>query len=376
MTIRPTVLHVIPSLRGGGAERQLVNVVTATMTSAQHVVCHLGPPSDLGGELEAAGVEVVDLGGESGLRPPHAARRLLPLIDEVRPAVVQTWLRDATLAVYLTRLLRRRGRWVITLHSLEHETSVAATAGVPRWKATLLWLIEVLVARTGGGSYVAVSEAVATSARRSLHVPARRLRVIHNFPGSASRGLPQRASARAALGVPAAAHLVLTVGRHDVQKGHDVLLRAFAQLEVSDDGPLLALVGEGPLAEALCAAADTMGVADRVLLPGQQRDPAPWYAAADVFAFPSRSEGFGLAMAEAMAAGLPVIASAIPAAQELGGGATMFVAPDAVEDLAAALSRLRSAPELRARVAADGLARVRELLDPSVLAARWADAWR
>jgi glycosyltransferase involved in cell wall biosynthesis len=107
--------------------------------------------------------------------------------------------------------------------------------------------------------------------------------------------------------------IVLFLSRLDVKKGIELLLDAFAAIQARVPGACLVLAGDGPAAyvESLKAHAHAVGIASRVLWPGflGGEDKRAALADAEVFVLPSYSENFGLAVAEAMAAGLPVVVS-------------------------------------------------------------------
>ncbi|HEX2826100.1 MAG TPA: glycosyltransferase [Burkholderiales bacterium] len=149
--------------------------------------------------------------------------------------------------------------------------------------------------------------------------------------------------------------VIAALGRLWLEKGHDVLIRAFAA--VAPDYPewRLTIVGEGPEREALTALAASLGVADRVALPGWMDVPEEVLACAGVFVMSSRYEGFPNALLEAMGAGLPVISTACGGTEEMiEEGRNGYVVPiDDVTALAAALRRLLGDPALRERLAAD-----------------------
>jgi len=163
-----------------------------------------------------------------------------------------------------------------------------------------------------------------------------------------------RADARRLLGLPLEASVVGAVGRLDPQKGLDTLVRAFARLHGAGAPPLLALVGEGPQRRELEWLARSLGVADRVRLVGRRADVPRLLPGLDLFVMPSRWEGFGLALAEALAAGVPAVASAVDSLPEVLGDAGRLVAPDEPEALAGALSELLGDADERARLAALG----------------------
>ena len=167
--------------------------------------------------------------------------------------------------------------------------------------------------------------------------------------------------------------VVLGVGRLEHQKGFDLLVRAFARATRLQGGWKLVIAGEGSQRATLRTLADSCGVADRVHLIGRQDDIWPTYAAADVFALPSRFEGFPNALLEAMAAGLPAVAADCPTGpreiirDEHEG---LLVPAEDVEALTRALSRLVGDADLRRRRGAAGAAVV-DRYDADAIQQRW-----
>ncbi len=104
--------------------------------------------------------------------------------------------------------------------------------------------------------------------------------------------------------------LLVAMGRMTVEKGFDILIDTFASLRT--EGVRLAILGEGPERGRLEERARRLGVANRLLLPDFENEFSGWLAHADAFVLSSRSEGFGQAIVEAMAAGTPVIATDCP----------------------------------------------------------------
>lgn len=165
------------------------------------------------------------------------------------------------------------------------------------------------------------------------------------------------AAVRKHVGCAPGERLVVTVGRLERVKGHDVLLDALAILARAVRVRLV-VVGEGERRQELEAQAQRLGIADRVLFTGSvpHESLSAWYSAADVFCLPSRSEGHPNALVEALACGVPSVATAVGAAGDvLSPECGLVVAPEhppaLATALAAALARSWDRTRVRGRVA-------------------------
>ncbi len=144
-------------------------------------------------------------------------------------------------------------------------------------------------------------------------------------------------------GVPQNALLLLSVGELNEGKNHRVILEAAAQLtyQYKKKNVCCMICGIGKLQKRLKEYARSLGIEKQVFLPGYIEDMETVYAAADIFLFPSKREGMPVALMEAMAAGLPVIASDIRGCAELIDPAGGYLsAPDDVAGFAAAAAQL------------------------------------
>lgn len=159
---------------------------------------------------------------------------------------------------------------------------------------------------------------------------------------------------------------IVGVGRLSPQKGFDLLVRAHALVRQSEVAHRLVIVGEGPDRSTLLQLARELGVGSTVLLPGFQANPFPQLAAADLFCLPSRYEGFPLTLLEALALGVPIVAS--DCASELLADGTYgdLVTTGSVHELAVYIERhLRNPVRLRA-AALRGPSRARQYAWPKI----------
>jgi glycosyltransferase involved in cell wall biosynthesis len=256
----------------------------------------------------------------------------------LRPDVVHAQDRRALLAV----TAGRPGAPVVgTFHGLPDAAAGAwLTAGplagrpVPGRAAAAL-AADAALCRLAAATVVP-SASLAGFLRRRLHLPARRLHVIPN-------GVARRAPVE-----PRPVRRIVAVGSFAPPKAVPVLVRAFAGVAGRHPDLTLTLVGDGD-ERALCEAmAAGLGVAGRVTFTGYRTDVAALLAGADAFALPSVNENLPLALLEAMATGLPCVASAVGGVPEALGGAGLLVRPGDHRDLAAALDRLAGDPGLAA----------------------------
>jgi glycosyltransferase involved in cell wall biosynthesis len=140
--------------------------------------------------------------------------------------------------------------------------------------------------------------------------------------------LAPKARKQIVFSVPENTLVVLCVGRLELPKGHDTLLRALSLVP----GAMLALVGDGPLSGQLHALARQLGITSRVRFMGTRMDVPQLLKTADVYVQPSHWEGFGIAALEAMASGMPIVASDVPGlADVVGDAGLLFPVGDEVQ---------------------------------------------
>lgn len=174
-----------------------------------------------------------------------------------------------------------------------------------------------------------------------------------------ARVIPNPVDVEPAPAEPGAASLprpvLVAMGRLVPLKGHDLLLRAFGQLAARFPAWHLAVLGDGPERARLERLRDELGLTGRARFWGTVRDPQAWLRQADLFALPSRQEAFPLALAEALACGVPVVAAEYHAGVRdlvTDGDNGLLVPSEDVGALADALGRLMGDPAQRARLAA------------------------
>jgi glycosyltransferase involved in cell wall biosynthesis len=351
---RPTrVLWLTKGLGPGGAERLLVT--TARRRDRQRLtvrVAYLLPyKSALVGELEAEAVPVACLGYQTplDLRWLVTLRRSL-----VHDPVDVVHAHNPVMAVgakIVARSLPRglRPRVVVTDHNVWH-----GYMPVSRWADGLTSPLD--------DARITVSEAV----RASLPAPIQRrsqvvLQGIEVEQVRAQRA--DRAVVRADLGLDPDALVVGTVANLRAQKAYPDLLAAALEVVGRLPHVRFVAVGQGPLEGEIHALHARLGLGDRLLLVGHRPDAVRVMAACDLFVLASLYEGLGVAVMEALALGLPVVATAVGGVPEVveHGREGLLVPPGRPRELAAALVTLLTDAERRHRMADAAARRGREL---------------
>lgn len=153
--------------------------------------------------------------------------------------------------------------------------------------------------------------------------------------------------------------IILYLGTLEPRKGLDTLIAAFSALDADDARELVIAGKRGWYTEPFFRQVEDLGLGRRIHFTGYVADadlPA-LYSLAQVFVYPSRYEGFGLPVLEAMACGLPVVCSNAASLPEVVGDAALLVAPDDIEALGAAITRMLNDGQLRGHMRARGLKR-------------------
>ena len=304
----PLVLHVVIALDGGGLERLVVDWTNARNERwpGSTWICCLDRPGALAAEVRDEAVASIHarrgrfpfdvaavrrLRCMYGQRQKSAAGANPPLVVHSHNTAAQQY---ATLALV--------GRGIPHVHT-EHGTN-------PHFGGWLQRLRNVWMTRATD-CVVAVSEDTADALVRDQRIPREKIRVIPNGV-SAHRSLSEseRTALRKGLNIDEGTFVIGWTGRLAKEKGQDRLLGAFAGLDAAAHGSsVLLLAGDGRERGALERLAVEFGVQDRVRFAGFRLDGRALLDVMDLFVLPSRSEGLPVALLEAMAAGVPVMAT-------------------------------------------------------------------
>jgi glycosyltransferase involved in cell wall biosynthesis len=340
------ILYLITSSGVGGTELALWHLLRRLDRARwQPTVVSLKPPGEIAGRIRALGIEVFSpgIGEETGsiaaLELLLEARRLPRLLGGRRYDIVHSLLFRAHL---LGRLAARRvgARVVVNSYRSGTEAGSGWLLRADRWTAQRVTRFHLQ------------SAGLAAELCRRLGVSQERTAVIPNGIdlAEADAGLAiGRAEARRRLGLFPTDLAVAYLGRLHQEKGVEHLASAFHALLNAHPAARLLLAGDGPSRRLLEMAVDTLRLGPFVRFLGAVADPWPLLAGADIFALPSLREGMPNALLEAMAAGLPSVATAVGAVPEMvaDGREAFLVSPGDAGALALALVELAARPALR-----------------------------
>jgi len=356
---RLRVLYLIDSLGQGGAEHLLVRYLEALPRAGVDpavVVIQDRDGNPLAGAISELGVPLENLHIDR-LRRRGALARVGAAIDRASPDLVHTQLEFSN--ILGTIAARRRGiPAVATLHTLDRPRPWSRDAVRFRLMARVL--------ATRASRVIAVSHSAAQHFTNRSGAGRRLVTTLHNgielerflrpHPGAAAR-------LRSDLGVPETSRFVVTVAVLRPPKGIDDLIAALPGVVLGVPDTHLVVVGDGPARPDLEQAVAAHGVAGRVHFLGHRADVDEVLAAADVFVLPSHTEALPTVLIEAMAAGLPVVATTVGGIPEMveRGSSALLVPPHQPELLAEAITRVLTSPLQAAAMGTAGrrLARTR-----------------
>ena len=355
------ILHLLDHLGLGGAQTALAALLEAWPAESDQIsVVGLGCAADLRAQLRqtSAVVDVRTLDGNRwSWRPVTQAAAVL---REGQFDIVHTHLCKSICTALWARS-HFRSALIAQLHSDLRRDYLPVRLALRRWHSRLDLL-------------VGVSRHTTDAAARTLDISSAKLHTIH----AALRA--QRTSTAACAPRPwrKPAFVVGFAGRLAAEKGLTYLLQAQAQLQRQQRPLATVFIGDGPLRGPLEQEAAERGLRERVVFAGRQAEPAAWISACDVLVFPSLTEGLPMAVVEAMALGVPVVASHVGGVPEVirQGETGLLVAPRNVADLCRAISALADSPPLRQRLAETARREIVPRFQPHAVARQWRDLYR
>jgi glycosyltransferase involved in cell wall biosynthesis len=297
-----------PAFEEGGGERLYVNLLKDLPHSEVEMTlaCWKIHPSHFVSELPDY-IQVYDLGHSGRFRRelPRLIRETRRLINAERPDIVMAISTEVNWALWLACAFARHRPPIILNEQGSPSGWLTLLRGTNPARAALVTLGYRLLHKRWAARVVCVSEAVRRDLIDTFGSRASHLVTIPNpLDISAVRRAANETVADRAL--EGDAPIIVSAGRFFFQKGYDVLIRAFAMVARESDARLV-IVGDGPERPALERLIDELDIKERCFLVGYRDNPFPFVARGTVFALPSRTEGFGYVLVEAMALGVPVV---------------------------------------------------------------------
>jgi glycosyltransferase involved in cell wall biosynthesis len=355
------IVHTEASCGWGGQEIRILTEAAGFLRRGHEV--HLLCPREarIYDEARQRGVPVTALPiARKGLRGVLAVYRWL----RANPAdVVNTHSSTDTWLVAIARLFLRKPPPIVRTRHI--------SAPIPK-NAASRWLYT-----RATRHIVTTGERLRETLVRENGFPAVRITSIPTGIDTGRFTSGDQASARSKLGLPLDTPIVGIVATLRSWKGHRYLIEAMA--EPRNAGARLVIVGDGPQREAIRSQVQSLRIADRVILTGNQSDVLPWLNAMDIFVLPSyANEGVPQAILQAMACGLPVVTTPVGSIAEAvrDGETGLIVAPRRADELAAGIARLLDSVELRRKLGSAAAAFARRNFGIDHMLDRMEDVFR
>jgi glycosyltransferase involved in cell wall biosynthesis len=366
------VMHVITRLTMGGSSENTVSQIEALDRVGYASTLVLGPQSEpkIVETARRRGCRVLEIEGlvreVSPARDVAAVLQLWRLFRRARPAIVHT---HTSKAGFVGRL----AAWLAGVPAVIHQPHGHIFYGYwSRPRTAMFVALERIAAHWTDTIVTLTRREVEEHLERGIGRATQYAVVPSGVPTQALRAqAPPRAEARARLGLPPEAFVVAGVGRLVPIKGFDLLVGALADVAARVPDTHVLLIGEGADRAALEARAAALGVADRLHITGSVTDVMAWLAGADVLAAPSRNEGMGRVLVEAMTLGLPVVGTRVGGIGDVivDKECGLLVPPDDAGALADALVELGRDASRRAKLGAAAPARAEAFSTPVAAAA-------
>jgi len=359
------ILHIIETLGYGGAER----VLTYSLKNINRnkfsikVVC-LSGPLNFKKEIEDYGINVICLNAKNLYSFYRIILRLCILIIKEKPDVVHTQLFFANIYGRIASKIAGIKNIITTLQNPDYtyENNGKLTYAIRK-------LIDKYTGKFYNTAFIAVSDFVKKDFEKQLNF--KDIKVLYNcIDNSVFNKHNNVDTKRIEFGLSNNDIIILNIGRLHPQKGQICLIEAFNLIYKNNNRYKLLIVGNGPLENALKNKAKELSLENVVIFLKNRQDVFDIMGISDIFVFPSIYEGLPLALVEAMASGLPVIASKIDVLKEIveDGVDGILVENSDYAKLAKAISGLIDNPELRGYLGKNAKEKAIKLFDSTAYA--------
>lgn len=341
---KTAVLYFITELSIGGAQMVLLHLLSQLDRErfTATVACLYNGEGAVAQQIRALGISVVDLGMQRKWRL-DSLWRLWLLLRRTKPQILHTWMFHANLPGRLISRLAGVPVIISSEHTMGQEHIWRLRLN--RWTAFLI------------DAVICVSPQVAEFAQQQIRLPAAKVITISNGVDLARfADAPTASVARHRFQLPQKGVILGAVGRPRPVKGYRDLIDAFRLCISHEPNLYLVFVGDGPERPALMRQAEAYRLAERIIFLGDQEDIPAVMAAFDLLVLPSLWEGLPMVALEAMAAKLPVIATAVGGTPDvvIHNETGLLVPPADPAALAAAIQTLMHSPLQRQQLGEAG----------------------
>lgn len=360
------IVHVVHSFGVGGLENGVVNLINRLDEHFEHTVLCLSRSGAMAERLLDRRVAVIEM-----KLPTDKFRfpilKLSRVLRGIAPDIVHTRGWSSVDAISAARV----AGIACVIHG-EHGWEAADPQGLNRKRMLVRKCLSPLVDR-----FVTVSDDLKRWLNQVVGIAERKITRIHNGVDVRRFSIGHKEAARRALGLDDSVFVIGTVGRLDPVKDHASLLQGFESITRAQQPAYLLVVGDGPIRGEIQAQAHRLGIADKVKFLGERNDIPLVLQALDAFALTSVAEGISNTILEAMASGLPVIATRVGGNPELveHGRTGQVVEPRDVLALTQAIRSYLSDTKMRCAHGANARERVQQNFSLERMAAQYADLY-
>lgn len=361
------IVNVFASI--GGAETQLFHLARGLAGNGHEVtVCCISSSHIAERELAGSGLEVVELGADGRNRRPLAVPRMARLAR--RAEVVHCTMWDPSLWGRIAAIAARRPV-IVADHATDRSAQVTASGRqrgnwIARHNRLLDRFTYATVACAASQRSLLIGEGV--DPLKIVHIP-------NGIPVDSLRAAAGGGSSRTELGLPASGPIAMQVGLFRAEKNQLGALEAFAGVRASVPDVQLVFIGDGPTMETVEARAEELGARSWAHFLGRRDDVAALLGHAELLLQPSTADAMPMTVLEAMAVGVPVLASDVGDIGAMAGTAAICVAPGDLEALREQATRLLREPATREQMSRDGVERARSY-DSAAMVRRYEALFR
>jgi len=365
------ILHLITGSSIAGAENVVLTLAKGMKSSQfESEICTLTSEGDLHNKAEQIGIKTYALGYKNILSLPKVVIKLIILLHKINYYIINTHLSQASvIGIIVGRLVK-----IPCIIETRHYSDYMYKYGnkMKQWldKETVNMADHVIVVSNAGKEVLKNMEGVKEE----------KITVIYNgtsIDKFRPYNIKQRRQIRENLKIEEKIILSYT-GRLRPEKGHQYLLEAIFEIKDQYTNIVLLLIGDGVLRSDLEALTRQLNIENKVRFLGDRKDIPELLSATDIYVHPSVVEGFGISIIEAMAAGLPVIATNVGGIPEIitNGENGILVPPENPQALAEAISDLIEHPDKRKALAENGKQRVVTNFTDEIMVKKYMEVYR